>query len=101
MAKDTSGPAFPSPEYSNPAGDWMAGPFFGMTLRQYFAAHAPQPTEDEIKAEMEVDRLANPHNEPYFNKKQRRSRLEIICDLRYAYADAMLAHEANEAEGER
>ena len=59
-----------------------------MTLRDYFAIHAPQPSDIEINIQM-VDRTANPYNDNY--KPQRRSRSEIIVDLRYAFADAMIA----------
>ena len=59
MKKDTSDPAFPgnSEQY---------GPFCGMSLRDYFAAHCPLPLYDGRSWEEEA--LA-----------------------RYAYADAMIA----------
>ena len=67
----------------------------GMSLRDYFAIHAPEPTEEEIlawKSRIErQEQMANPHNEPYANKVRRRGTLEIKCSLRFAYADAMLA----------
>lgn len=81
-----SGPAF-----HIPAGTWDSG----LSRREWFAARAPVPTEDYIKHQIEADRAANPHNDSY--KPQRRSRLEIECDYRYAWADAMLA--AGEREG--
>jgi hypothetical protein len=61
----------------------------GMSLRDYFAIRAPEPTPEYITSEGERDRLANPHGDSY--KPARRSRLEIIAGYRYAYADAMLA----------
>lgn len=61
----------------------------GMHLREWFATFAPQPTPEEITNEMERDKMKNPHGDTY--KPQRRSRLEIIADLRYGYADAMIA----------
>ena|SRR3990167_2998195 len=63
----------------------------GRCLRDEFAMYAPNPSEDDIHRVEERERLANPHNEPYFNKVRRRGRTEIICALRYEYADAMIA----------
>lgn len=62
----------------------------GMTLRDYFAAHAPEPRDDDVSRIMRNEQLANPHNEPYHNKVRRRGEQEIRCALRYEYADAML-----------
>lgn len=80
--KDNSDSAFPVPLPSQKSG---------MTLRDYFAAHAPEPPKEQIEMVMRREQAANPHNEPYHNKVRRRDELEIRCALRYAYADAMLA----------
>jgi len=43
------GAAFPSPGVVMPGGDWAAkqqGAYEGMTLRDYFAAHAPDVPDD-------------------------------------------------------
>lgn len=61
----------------------------GITLRDYFAIRAPEPTKEEIETHYMHDKLANPHNDAH--KPKRRARLEIIADVRYAYADAMIA----------
>ena len=74
---DGDGPAFPTQEGNA-----------GMSLREYFAIHAPEPSQEVISFIETADRLVNPHNDPY--KPKRRSKLEIICDLRFAYADEML-----------
>lgn len=75
---DDGGPAFP--RHSTGA--------YGMSLRDYFAIRVPEPTKDEIDQQFRNDQTANPHGDTY--KQKRRSRLEIISDLRYAYADAMI-----------
>ena len=59
----------------------------GMSLRQYFAIHAPEPGEHAISAKMQIDRNRDPHND----RGLIRSRMEIIAALRYEYADAMIA----------
>lgn len=60
----------------------------GITMRDWFATHAPMPTEEQIKRQMEYDRVRNPHNE--HRKPPLRERTEIIADLAYEYADAMM-----------
>lgn len=60
----------------------------GMLLRDWFATFAPEPTKEDIAREDEKDRLANPHDDNY--KPVRRSRLQIIADVKYAYADVMM-----------
>jgi hypothetical protein len=61
----------------------------GMTMREWYATFAPEPSEDRIKDAMEMDRLKNPHNDNY--KPARRSYAEIVAELKFRYADAMLA----------
>lgn len=58
------------------------------TLRDWFAAVAPEPDNDDIKTEMMLDNNKNPYNEGH--KPQPRTRMEIIADLRYKFADAMI-----------
>ena len=74
------GPAFPMMDQ-----EWKEHP--GMSLRQYFAIHAPEPTEGDIRTEMAYDRNRDPHND----RNGIRGKLEIIAALRYRYADAMIA----------
>lgn len=68
----------------------------GMSLRDYFAIHAPEPSHTDIMHIVERERLANPHNEPYHNKVRRRGVEEIRCALRYEFADAMLSARGGE-----
>lgn len=59
------------------------------SLRDLFAAFLPEPAREQVEHEAERDRQANPHGDSY--KPARRSLDEIRCDLRYRYANAMLA----------
>lgn len=59
-----------------------------MSLFDWFATFAPEPTEEEVRRELLMDKSKNPHNE--YNKPRRRSELEIKCDLRYEYAKNMV-----------
>lgn len=62
-------------------------------LRDQWALKAPTPNKDLIYSQSEVDRMANPHNDPYPNKRPRRTEAEIICDLAYQFADGVLRHQ--------
>lgn len=76
------GYAFPVSEEN-----YISGGSTGMSLRDWFATHAPNPTEQEIIAEQQADKQAN----VYFSyQKIARTRLEIISDYKFEYADAML-----------
>jgi hypothetical protein len=77
------GPAFPCP-----TGTDGGALYNGMSLRQWYATHAPQPTEGDIDVQRKYDRNRNPHNDSY--KPPLRSRIEIIADLAFEYADAMI-----------
>lgn len=79
-------PAFPACNKANVNGT------MGMTLRDWFAGIAPEPTPDAIATQQGIDRGRNPHNDSY--KPALRSRDQIIAALRYAYADAMLEERA-------
>lgn len=57
-----------------------------LTVRDWFAAHAPDPQEHEVGLQFAHDRAQDPYN----NKGGRRSVYEIKADLRYEFADAML-----------
>ena len=82
------GPAFPC-QASNRVG--ASGPAWdqGMSLRDYFAAHAPEPSAEDVSTVQRREQIANPHNDSY--KPRRHDVLDIRCALRYAFADAMLA----------
>jgi len=59
----------------------------GMTLRDWFATFAPEPSAIQIAIEQERDRIANRHRD----KPQQRTDEEVAADIKFAYADAMLA----------
>ena len=79
MSTDTSGPAFPVDELSQHAGS-VCAQHFGVTQRDYFAAHAPPPPDYE-----------------FWISQVARTTYGVISDAQclakwaYEYADAMLA----------
>lgn len=83
MKDRDGGPAFPNIVTANSQNDRA-----GMSLRDYFAIHAPEPSEDDVKMQRQFDRNRNPHNDSH--KPPIREHRQIVADLRYAYADAML-----------
>jgi hypothetical protein len=85
VMENDGGPAFPLVAEYGPKLDSSAG----MSLRDYFAIHAPEPDQEMIRTEQSIDRMANPHNDSY--KPQLRDSLTIKAQLRFRYADAMLA----------
>lgn len=48
------------------------------------------PSESRIQLQRDMDHRANPHNEPYHNKRPRRTDDEIISDLCFDHADSVL-----------
>jgi hypothetical protein len=60
----------------------------GLTIRDWFATFAPRPSKDRINLHMKMDRNRNPHNDSH--KPPIRSETEIIAELRYEFADAMM-----------
>ena len=60
----------------------------GMSLRDWFATHAPTASEAEIEVHYKLDRGRNPCNDA--GKPPIRSRAEIVSYLNYKYADAVL-----------
>lgn len=87
MSEKDGGPAFPMLTNIAHNSDWATD--CGMSLRDYFAAHAPEPSEDEIGRQVSIDRSRNPYNEGP-PKPKIRERYEIIAYLKFRYADAML-----------
>lgn len=83
---EDGGPAFPQAISNMQAMPVDA--LGGMTLRDYFAAQAPSPTEEDIAAQYRYDKMRNPYNDHH--KPKLRDRHEIIADLAYRHADAML-----------
>lgn len=70
----------------------------GMTLRDWFATHAPEPTETQMQNQRSYDRGRNPHNDSY--KPPLRSDNQIRAQLAYQYADAMLSARQETRHGE-
>lgn len=79
--KDTGGPAFPTPEDWTPQGNLIPGSS-GMTLRDYFAMHAP----NEV-----------PHW--FFPKMREKPEHRLVDKNGNVYKSAYLADEAVGAEG--
>lgn len=78
------GPAFPEVPGDRNGYEGKSG----MTLRDYFAIRAPEPTAERISMERTSDRNRNPYNDEH--RPKLRSDVEIRCDLAYEYADAMI-----------
>lgn len=64
------------------------GIFPGLSKREWYATFAPTPSPEEIERNRRRDTNKNPHNEPH--KPKLRSTAEIIADLKFQYADAMI-----------
>lgn len=60
------------------------------TLRDQWALRSPSPCQISLQTQAQMDRNANPHNEPYHNVKPRRSEAEICSDIAYQFADSVL-----------
>jgi len=79
------GPAFPSPEQQFTDGVMVVGRqgAYGMSLRDYFAATAPITMAEVVQYYRRY---------PHLNVDvEREAFLSLMADLRYQYADAMLA----------
>lgn len=74
--RDDGGPIFP---FVVPLFDKYRQLEVGMTLRDYFAAHAPFVIEDILYTH-DKDQSFNP----------REKHLELLAEMRYKYADAMI-----------
>lgn len=92
--KSDGGPAYPQSKREWKA-DQTGGGFVmteqngGMTLRDYFAGQASEPTDEWLDIMQNFDRNRNPYNEGH--KPRPRSYFELCADWRYQYADAMIA----------
>ena len=76
------GPAFPA------CNEAAMNETMGMTLRDYFASKAPEPSEAWISVQRGIDRNRNPHNEPH--KPAPRDDFQLIAEYKFAHADAMI-----------
>lgn len=82
---DDGGPAFPSPGFTNPNGEWQY-PVCGMTLRDWFATHA---TEEDINAH--IGGTVHPQTGRLYGCRTREA-------AKYAYADEMVRARKGGAE---
>ncbi len=89
--KNTGGPAFPAPEagmehFSSPSA------YMGMTLRDYFAAHAPEvPLEFDRAFTEKVAQIGiNKDGVVYGPRKVFENDFERMIRWRWNYADSML-----------
>lgn len=82
MSKDNGGPAFPRP--FSKEGNFTDSKIYrgqdGMSLRDYYAAHAPITLQDAIWAMQQVGETVKTGEEL----------ITFFAQLRLAYADAML-----------
>ena len=85
MSKDTGGPAFPVSEGRAQDG---SGGWWGMDLRDYFAANAMQGIVSSIDSEDNYQRLRGHASKGGLSVSE-----WIACDA-YKQADAMLAERA-------
>lgn len=76
MKKYDGGPAFPGPVNVEAKQVWAQYP--GVSMRDYFAAHAPITVADAMKSFEEA-------------KLTHAQLFKRIAQMRYAYADAMIA----------
>lgn len=68
----------------------------GLTLLEWYATFAPEPDPSDVAEEYERDKTANPHGDSY--KPKRRGKAEIIADLKFQYAEAMVKASEQRAE---
>lgn len=57
-------------------------------LRDEWALKMPMPSKEQMDTEAMLDRQKNPHNDNY--KPELRSPTQIVSDLSYKFADAVL-----------
>ena len=91
--KNNGGPAFSSSVAVSPAGDLFCSYDVdcpGMSLRDWFAGHAPEPLAQEVQNIMNREQRANPYNDLSSGKPKVRSETEIRIALVWEWADAML-----------
>lgn len=84
--QDDGGPAFPQHDLSG----YGIGPserVSGISVRDWFATFAPQPTTEQITSAFNLVRAGNPHGDrgPWPSSE------ELAARIRYQHADAMLA----------
>lgn len=96
MSIPDGGPAFPVGGFPGDTFFKPVPPHAGMTLRDYFAAHAPSlPAKLGVLAEEAAD-IESPDKT---HGEKCAVLLEIAAEWRYRYADAMLAARSSPAPG--
>lgn len=83
------GLAFPGKRMQQIGTTYAEADYPGMTLRDWFASHAPEPHADYISMQQHFDRGRNPHNDSH--KPKLRSSVEIVAAFKFEFADAMIA----------
>lgn len=61
----------------------------GMSLRDWFAGQAPNPSSGWIETRLRMEQAKNPHNEP--DKHRPMTEPEVVAEYKFRFADAMLA----------
>ncbi len=82
---DDGGPAFPGSQPMNPDGKWDQTWESGMTLWDFFAAHAPNPSLEDVESRQ--------------RKGEFLSKIESIASLKADFASAMIAERAKRMKG--
>lgn len=88
MSRQTGGPAFPITAQQDPNGGMLTWNSDGITVRDYFAAHAPFTLED---ARNYWKRTATDYGGHWPDMSVL---LAVLAKLRGEYADTMLAERA-------
>ena len=80
MSED-GGPAFPQMRVWNSAlGEYEdTNQYPGMSLRDWFASNAPEPSERWMQMMREIDRSKNPHNDAH--KPAPRNDFQLIAEV--------------------
>lgn len=86
MSIKDGGSAFPTLDHN---GHSLVLREWGISKRDWFAAHAPEPPESWLHMMRGVDRARNPHNDPH--KPAPRDDFQLTAEWKYAHADAMIA----------
>ena len=92
--RNDGGYAFPHPGSTNEYGNATVYPELGMTLRDYFATHAPQHRVDFDSPQQMLDFLGRKNVSPGGMEGKAHDAAAVQAKLNYIYADAMLAERA-------
>lgn len=81
--------AFPTIEIRGTDYNGVEGYTNGMTLRDWFATHAPEAPNWWMTCQLEHDQQRNPLAESH--KPDRRSAVQLVTEWAFKWADAMIA----------